>query len=103
MLLLSSWNILSFPYISFFKGMVNLMIDSTTSLQRSWERRIIEQGEGVADIRVDEDLRSLSADIISRACFGSSYSQGKDIFLKLRTLQTAMSRDFLHFGIPGMR
>ena len=78
------------------------MVDSTTSLLRSWESRI-EKEEGFADIRVDEDLRSLSADIISRACFGSSYSQGKDIFVKLRTLQTVMSDGFLHFGVLGIR
>ena len=78
------------------------MVDSTTSLLRSWESRI-EKEEGFADIRVDEDLRSLSADIISRACFGSSYSQGKDIFIKLRTLQTVMSDGFLHFGVLGIR
>lgn len=69
---------------------------------RGWESRI-EKEEGFAEIRVDEDLRSLSADIISRACFGSSYSQGKDIFTKIRTLQTVMSEGFLHFGVFGMR
>lgn len=69
---------------------------------RGWESRIGKE-EGFAEIRVDEDLRSLSADIISRACFGSSYSQGKDIFTKIRTLQTVMSEGFLHFGVFGMR
>ncbi|WKA05295.1 hypothetical protein VitviT2T_023270 [Vitis vinifera] len=88
-------------YMDKVKGMVKLMVDSTTSLLRSWESRI-EKEEGFADIRVDEDLRSLSADIISRACFGSSYSQGKDIFVKLRTLQTVMSDGFLHFGVLGI-
>ena len=86
----------------FFKGMVNLMVDSTTSMLRSWEKRIGKE-EGFLDIRIDEDLRSLSADIISRACFGSSYSEGKDIFTKIRTLQTVMSDGFLHFGVFGMR
>ena len=86
----------------FFKGMVNLMVDSTTSMLRSWEKRIGKE-EGFLDIRIDEDLRSLSADIISRACFGSSYSEGKDIFTKIRTLQTVMSEGFLHFGVFGMR
>ena len=81
---------------------MKLMVDSTTSVLRYWESRI-EKEEGFADIRVDEDLRSLSADIISRACFGSSYSQGKDIFVKLRTLQTVMSDGFLHFGVLGIR
>ena len=47
------------------------MVDSTLSLLRSWEGRV-ETAGGVADIKVDEDLRNLTADVISRACFGSS-------------------------------
>ncbi|MBA0834194.1 hypothetical protein Goarm_006569 [Gossypium armourianum] len=52
-------------------------------------------------IIVDEDLRSLSADIISRACFGSNYSKGEEIFSKLKALQMAMAKTYI--GIPGMR
>lgn len=81
---------------------MSLMVDSVNSMLRSWEQRIDNEG-GIADIRVDEDMRNLSADIISRACFGSSYSQGKEIFLMLRTLQGIMSKSSLFIGIPGVR
>ena len=67
---------------------------------RSWESRIENEG-GIAVIEIDKDLRSLSADIISRACFGSNYTQGEEIFLKLRTLEKIMSERPL--GIPGLR
>ncbi|KAB1225119.1 hypothetical protein CJ030_MR1G017996 [Morella rubra] len=87
-------------YMEKVKGMVNLMVDSTTSMLRTWERRIGHEG-GIAVITIDEDLRSLAVDIISRACFGSDYSQGEEIYLKLRTLQTIMSKR--NFGIPGIR
>ncbi|ONI22295.1 hypothetical protein PRUPE_2G119600 [Prunus persica] len=83
-----------------FKGMMDLMVDSTATLLRSWESKIESEG-GIAVLRVDEEMRSLSADIISRACFGSSYSEGKEIFLKLRTLQRIMSQG--NIGIPGIR
>ena len=59
------------------KGMVNLMVDSTSML-RSWESRIENEG-GIAEIEIIEDFRSLFTDIISRACFGSNYSQGEEI------------------------
>ncbi|KAF4395218.1 hypothetical protein F8388_001605, partial [Cannabis sativa] len=87
-------------YIDKVKGMVELMVNSTNSLIRSWEKKIEDEG-GVSDIKVDDDLRSLSADIISKACFGSSYSQGEQIFSKLRTLQKLMSKRTI--GIPGIR
>lgn len=78
------------------------MVDSSRSMVRSWES-VVEKEGGVAEIRVDEYLRSSTADVISRACFGSSFHQGKDIFLKLRTLQDLMSKSFLYIGIPGFR
>jgi len=81
------------------KGMVNLMLDSTTSMLRTWETRVENEG-GVVDIKIDEDLRSLSADILSRACFGSDYAQGEEIFLKLETLQSIMSKT--NVGIPAI-
>ncbi|CAK7347778.1 unnamed protein product [Dovyalis caffra] len=85
-------------YIDKVKSMVSLMVDCTTTMIRSWESRIGSDG-GMADINIDLDMRSLSADIISRACFGSNYTKGEEIFSKLRTLQDVMSRGFI--GIPG--
>ena len=80
--------------------MQNLMVECTTSMLRSWESRIENKGD-IAVVEIDKDLRSLSADIISRACFGSNYTQGEEIFLRLRTLEKIMSRRPL--GIPGLR
>uniref|UniRef100_A0A7C9A0N1 Unspecific monooxygenase n=1 Tax=Opuntia streptacantha TaxID=393608 RepID=A0A7C9A0N1_OPUST len=83
------------------KGMLGLMVEATTSMLGSWAGRINSSG-GTAEITVDEDLRSLSADIISRAAFGSNYSLGKDIFSKLRALQQLMAKT-VFIGIPGSR
>lgn len=80
---------------------MNLITESTLILINSW-KRVIEK-DGVADIKIDEGMRSFSADVISRACFGSNYSRGEKIFLKLRHLQEAMSKKSLATGIPGMR
>ncbi|KAE9465087.1 hypothetical protein C3L33_02996, partial [Rhododendron williamsianum] len=82
------------------KGMVGLMLVSAQPLLRKWEGCIDAQGGLVAEIRVDEDLRCLSADVISRACFGSSYSKGKLIFSKLRLLQKTISIQSVLFGVP---
>ncbi|GMI73209.1 cytochrome P450, family 714, subfamily A, polypeptide 1, EUI-like p450 A1 [Hibiscus trionum] len=78
------------------KVMVGLMVESMQPVIRKWEDSIEAQGGVVADIRVDEDLRGFTGDVIAKACFGSSYSKGKEIFSKLRKLQKALSkRSFL--------
>lgn len=78
------------------------MVESAFPLLKSWESRIENEG-GTGDIRIDEDLRSFSADAISRACFGSSFYKGKEIFMRLRALQQAMSKASLLIGMPGLR
>ncbi|KAM7275433.1 hypothetical protein ACFE04_017299 [Oxalis oulophora] len=87
-------------YMDKVKGMLNLMVDSTNAMIKSWEARI--HGKlGVVDIKVDDDLTSLSADIISKACFGSNYARGEEIFSKIRSLQKFMAMTSI--GIPGLR
>lgn len=78
--------------------MVGLMVESAQTLLTTWDSRIEAEGGQMAEITVDEDLRSLSADVISRACFGSSYVKGKEVFSKLRSLQNIMSRQSFLFG-----
>nr|UAK14962.1 cytochrome P450 714A38 [Iberis amara] len=83
------------------KGMVGLMVESAMPMLSKWEEMVNREGEMVCDIRVDEDLRALSADVISRACFGSSFSKGKEIFSKLRCLQKAITHHNILFSLNG--
>ncbi|MCL7050475.1 hypothetical protein MKW94_017358 [Papaver nudicaule] len=89
-------------FIDKVKGMVALMVESATPVISSWEDEIVKQG-GIAEIQVDEDLRNLSADVISRACFGSSYSQGTVIFSKLGELIKALYNTSSLVQIPALR
>ncbi|KAL3742664.1 hypothetical protein ACJRO7_018045 [Eucalyptus globulus] len=81
-------------------GMVSLMVNSANSLMGSWESQI-ESGGGTAEIRIDDDLRGLSADIISRACFGSKiWKLDKQIRLTIlevvkERLQASHEKDLL--------
>lgn len=75
------------------------MVSSALALVNKWEECIDGQGGMTADIRVDEDLRCFSSDVISKVCFGSSYSTGKQIFSKLRTLQTSISKQGFLFAL----
>ncbi|KAK6163902.1 hypothetical protein DH2020_000766 [Rehmannia glutinosa] len=89
-------------YMEKVKGMINLIQDSTMALVNSW-KKIVEAEGGLADIKIDQYMRSFSGDVISRACFGSNYSKGEEIFLRLRALQEAASKKLLATGIPGLR
>ncbi|XP_004294853.1 PREDICTED: cytochrome P450 714C2-like [Fragaria vesca subsp. vesca] len=89
-------------YMEKVKGMINLITDSSNTLVNLWNSKI-EAGKGVADIKIDNDLRGFSGDVISRACFGSSYTKGVQIFDKLRQLQEAMGRKLFVSAVPGIR
>lgn len=78
------------------------MVDSAIPFLKSWEG-MVERGGGIGDVRVDDDLRSYSADVISKACFGSSYSKGKEIVLRLRAIQHGMSEPGLFIGFSILR
>ncbi|KAL3521344.1 hypothetical protein ACH5RR_019493 [Cinchona calisaya] len=90
-------------FIDKVKGMVGLMLQSTEPLIAKWDASIEAQGGKIAEIAVQEDLRGVSGDVIARACFGSSYFKGKNIFSKLRTLQKVISNQSALFGIPTLR
>ncbi|KAJ8649884.1 hypothetical protein MRB53_002907 [Persea americana] len=83
-------------------GMVDLIVECTIPMLKSWEHRIDSEGEvGIGDVRVDEDLKCFSAFVISRACFGSSYSNGEEIFSRLRAIRHEMAKAGILLGIPG--
>lgn len=84
------------------KGMVDLMMDAAVLMLNSWEDKVVSLG-GRAEIVVDEFLRNFSADIISRTSFGSSFTEGKEIFYNIRQLQKAMAKQTMLIGVPGSR
>ncbi|KAL6657201.1 hypothetical protein ACP70R_004981 [Stipagrostis hirtigluma subsp. patula] len=89
------------------KAMVGLMADSAMALVKSWEDRLLlhEAGNGnggVLEMKIDDDIRAYSADVISRTCFGSSYARGKEIFAMIRELQKTVSKPNLLAEMTGL-
>ena len=78
------------------------MVDSAQPLLKSWEERVDRNG-WITDIKIDDDIRAYSADVISRTCFGSSYIKGKEIFMKIRELQQAVSKPNVLAEMTGLR
>ncbi|CAA0831954.1 Cytochrome P450 714A1 [Striga hermonthica] len=86
------------------KGMASMIRDSAMSLVDSWKHETEACEGGILDIAIDDHMKKFSGEVISRACFGSSYSKGQQIFLKFDSLQKLMSNKTLSTaGIPGLR
>lgn len=81
--------------------MVGLMVESAMPMLKKWEDMVKRGGKMGCDIRVDEDLKDVSADVIARACFGSSFSKGKAIFSMIRDLLTAITKRSVLFRFNG--
>ncbi|XP_058782079.1 cytochrome P450 714C2-like [Vicia villosa] len=90
-------------YMEKVKEMVNIVSESCESMLNLWSSKIEAEG-GVADIDIDANMRRFSGNVISRACFGSDYSKGEEIFLKLGALEEVVfSWKNRASAIPGMR
>ncbi|KAK4592586.1 hypothetical protein RGQ29_016923 [Quercus rubra] len=91
-------------YIDKVKGMVNLMVDSTASMLRSWESRIENEG-GIAEIEIIEDFRSLFTDIISRASMWKLEEEINSMILKVVKQRTEASyeKDLLEMILEGAK
>uniref|UniRef100_A0ACD5X7Y8 Uncharacterized protein n=1 Tax=Avena sativa TaxID=4498 RepID=A0ACD5X7Y8_AVESA len=83
------------------KVMVGLIVEASVPLLEAWESMLDNSG-GSREIDVDDYLRSFSADVIARACFGSDFATGQEIFCKLRQLQKAISQQDTLVGLSGL-
>eukprot|EP00253_Pinus_taeda_P013173 PITA_13173 len=82
------------------KSMVPVVVASATNLFDKWDQTI---SSGLQEIEVLEEFRNLTADVIARTAFGSSYMEGKHIF-NLQTEQAILvAESFRKFIIPGYR
>ncbi|XP_028776373.1 cytochrome P450 714A1-like [Neltuma alba] len=90
-------------YLSKIQNMVDFMEESTREIMRKWERIIEESGGKMAEIVIDNDMKELTADIISKACFGGSYALGNQIFAKLTALQNVLAKPNVLFGFLYLR
>ncbi|MCD7445912.1 hypothetical protein HAX54_024612 [Datura stramonium] len=78
------------------KDMIPAMIGSAEAMLKTWKSY-----EG-KEIEVYEQFRRMSAEVISKTAFGSSYLEGKHIFQMLDKLSLIIYKSNAKIGIPGI-
>ncbi|KAL6657036.1 hypothetical protein ACP70R_004816 [Stipagrostis hirtigluma subsp. patula] len=77
------------------------------SMVSGWEAQLTSQGKTKGrrqvEIEVGGQFEELTADVISRTAFGSSYKEGKKVFEALKELQFITVSTFFDAQIPGYR
>jgi cytokinin trans-hydroxylase len=76
------------------------MVECTKEMLHSLEKGL-ECGQ--SEVEIGEYMTKLTADIISRTEFGTSYQKGKKIFHLLTALQSLCAQASRHLCFPGSR
>ncbi|XP_040381073.1 cytochrome P450 709B1-like [Oryza brachyantha] len=87
------------------KMMTKTMAECAREVIRAWEVRAAESpaGERRVQVEVGQQFQELTADVISHTAFGSSYQDGKEVFLAQRELQAIAISTFNSVRFPGFQ
>ncbi|KAJ6807786.1 cytochrome P450 709B2-like [Iris pallida] len=85
------------------KMMTKRMADCTLSMLDCWNGLIVQAEGQQTAIEVNKQFQELTADVISHSAFGSSYMEGKEIFLAQKELQKIGLATILDIDIPGYK
>ena len=77
------------------------MSDCAGSMMSEWEAKL-EKGSDV-EIELSSQFEELTADVISHSAFGSSYKEGKQVFLAQRELQFLAFSTVFNVQIPAFK
>lgn len=75
---------------------------SCSKMIEEWEKRTVSI-QGSCEVDVWPEFQKLTADVISRAAFGSDYEQGKKIFELQKELIMLVLEAMQTLYIPGFR
>lgn len=77
--------------------MIPTMVESVEMLLHRWKSM------SGSEVEVNAEFRILTAEVISKTAFGSSYLQGKEVFEMLKEMSTIAGRNYYNPRlIPGL-
>ncbi|KAI3700074.1 hypothetical protein L2E82_44689 [Cichorium intybus] len=77
------------------KNMIPAMVESVEMLLRRWEKM------AGMEVEINAEFRILTAEVISKTAFGTSYLQGKEVFEMLKEMSTIAGRNYYNPRLPG--
>ncbi|XP_057865276.2 cytochrome P450 CYP72A616 [Cryptomeria japonica] len=87
-------------HLESLKTMVPVVAASTAKMLEKWGNAI---ADGMKEIEVSEEFRCITADVIARTTFGSSFEEGKHIFHMLAELTILAGQSCGKINFPGSR
>jgi cytochrome P450 family 709 len=84
------------------KTMTATMSDCAMSMISEWEAKLAKGGDAEV-VELSSQFEELTADVISRTAFGSSYREGRQVFLAQRELQFLAFSTAFDVQIPALR
>ncbi|OEL35258.1 Cytochrome P450 709B2, partial [Dichanthelium oligosanthes] len=85
------------------KMMTGAMAACAGEVVRAWEARAKAAASGEVTVEVGHWFMELTADVISLTAFGSSYRQGKEVFLAQQELKHLAFAAINSVRVPGMK
>ncbi|KAM0875242.1 hypothetical protein ACQ4PT_036931 [Festuca glaucescens] len=85
------------------KTMTRTMVSCAECLIKKWEDQAANSKSGEIEIEFSKQFQELTADVISRTAFGSSYKEGEEVFQAQKQLQAISVATLLNLQIPGFK
>jgi PHYB activation tagged suppressor 1 len=79
------------------------MVSCAECLIKQLEGQAANSKSGEIEIEFSKQFQELTADVISRTAFGSSYKEGKEVFPAQKQLQAISVATLLNLQIPGFK
>jgi hypothetical protein len=66
--------------------MVNKMAKVTTLVLDAWEQKVRNVVGGSTQLKINNDMRTITSHVISHTTFGNDYKEGKQMFQQMEAL-----------------
>ena len=78
-----------------------VMADLVQRMMKQWRSQIQQDTNHEAEIELCSEFSELTSDVIAHTAFGSSYKEGKEVFLAQKELQELAFSASLDIPAPG--